>query len=667
MKKEEKGIFNKYGKILLKKNITCEEDLSWYLPRKYYNFQNCELLNTTCHERYVIVKGKLRSIRDKYNGRNRYTVAVLEVNQCTLCVTWFQRNTINEEYSHIKHTDMSIYVGGKINYHADKNMYFISSPIIFSTDEKVLGIVTEYSKMQGIPYEWITQKAKELAKNNMIMDLLPKGIRETNHLLEINEARNEMQFPTSIEKLERAKERLIFDQLLYFSTVLKMNQQKYGEQSDCVIRNTEIIDKMKVILPYTLTDDQSNCIDTIAESLKSNKRVNALVQGDVSCGKTIIAFCMMMLMAANGYQSVLMAPAIILAEQHYTKLKEFAEVFGYRTVLLTSKFTGRSTVLKDIKDGNVQFIIGTTSVIAKDIEYANLGLCIIDEEQKFGVEQREKLHQKSNHGVHVISMTATPIPRTLATYIYGDMIDIYNIRQMPAGRRPQQTALNNNSNAILKFVEKQLVTGHQCYVVCAKVESGEEDDSIDTVEGIVKFYQSKLEKKYCVEGVTGRNKAAEQEMILDRFRKNEIQVLVATTVLEVGVDVKNASVIVIHNAERFGLSTLHQLRGRVGRGYEDSYCILKSNRKTDRLTTMCETTDGFKIAEADLNIRKQGNPIGLEQSGDDKLVKLLMAYPDIYQKAKEAAKTLLCEDCCQEYLAEIGNSYRGEPEKNKIL
>jgi len=348
-------------------------------------------------------------------------------------------------------------------------------------------------------------------------------------------------------------------------------------------------------------------------------------------------------MADNGFQSVLMAPTGVLAKQHFKELSSYSEKYGYNTVYLGGdlKAKEKKEVLKKIKSGEAHFIIGTHAVISDNVEFKNLALTIVDEEHKFGVIQRETLRKKASEGVHSISMSATPIPRSLALTLYGDAMDIYTISTMPNGRLPVKTAVTNENKAIFSFMQKEIEKGHQCYIVCPLIENDTDDDR-ELPESVEEIYQKVCDyflihnKNIKASVITGKMNDEEKSRIIGEFSKNETQILIATTIIEVGVNVPNATVIAIMNAERFGLAGLHQLRGRVGRGNLQSYCILKSKElENERLQVMCETTDGFKIAQEDLKQRGTGDILGVKQSGEDENVKLMLKHPKIYEAIRE--------------------------------
>ena len=365
-----------------------------------------------------------------------------------------------------------------------------------------------------------------------------------------------------------------------------------------------------------------------------------MIQGDVGCGKTILAFLLMFVMADNGFQSVLLAPTQVLASQHYNELKEMAAQYNIDVVYIANglKKKEREAILKSTEDGSALMIVGTHSVLSKEVKFHDLGLSITDEEHRFGVLQREEITTKAKAGMHTVTMSATPIPRSLSDVLLSTT-EVFNIQSMPNGRKPIQTAICASQNTIFQFIKKEIEKGHQAYVVCPLIE-----DKQGVMEGILSVEQTYTEYanifgKNAVAVLNGKMNEDETEKVIRSFKNGEIKILVSTTVVEVGVNVSNATVIVINNAERFGLASLHQLRGRVGRGNSQGYCILNSVHKNNkRLLALCKYKNGFQIAESDYALRGSGNILGTEQSGSNYYVELSMKYPDLFSELQKYAK-----------------------------
>jgi ATP-dependent DNA helicase RecG len=382
--------------------------------------------------------------------------------------------------------------------------------------------------------------------------------------------------------------------------------------------------------------------------MASKKEVNALVQGDVSCGKSIVAYLLILLLLENGYQGALLAPTVVLASQHYDDAKTFFSKYGYQVDFINGslKKKERTGLLKRLASGDIDVLVGTQAAVSDDVAFKNLGIAIVDEEQRFGVTCREKIKTKSVKPIFYITMSATPIPRTLATCIYGEGTGIYSIKSMPGGRQSVDTILTD-SYKVPDILKSELAAGRQGYVVCALItEDNKNDDAekeanpIISVEKTLAAYRRAL-PGYNIEALTGKTKDKECLQIMQDFKEGKINVLVSTTVIEVGVNNPNASVIVIQNAERFGLSTLHQLRGRVRRGSYKPYCILVSDKRdSERLDVLVRTEDGFELSMEDLNLRRSGNLIGTEQSGKNRFVELAIRKSEVFDYAKVLAREL---------------------------
>lgn len=449
-------------------------------------------------------------------------------------------------------------------------------------------------------------------------------------------------------QIEKAHDRLLLDDMVYFAMSNEYAARSSSIGSTFNIKTLGTIKEITENLPYQLTKDQKDTVNSMIQKVREGKRLNALVQGDVGCGKTIVAILMMAALAENGYQAVLMAPTQVLAKQHYADLCAILEPVGFHIAYLGSnmKVKEKKAVLASIASGEANIIVGTHSVIGKSVEYKNLGITVTDEEHKFGVAQRAALVEKAAAGVHSITMSATPIPRTLAQVIYGSAIDLYTIQTMPAGRKPVVTGIATDEERIMRFVLSQKRKGHQCYVVSPMIDSSEDMAGVLSVEEVSREYEKWL-KPYGVRiaTLTGRDSKETTEETIQKFKDGAIDVLIATTVIEVGVNVPNATAMIITNAERFGLSSLHQLRGRVGRSSLQSYCVLQSNDQSEkamqRLGAMVRTTNGFEIAEEDLKIRGAGDFLGTRQSGENKYMALMLAYPDKYKYALTLAKRIL--------------------------
>jgi ATP-dependent DNA helicase RecG len=488
-----------------------------------------------------------------------------------------------------------------------------------------------------------------------IPETLPPHVLQQIRLLPISDAMRNIHFPESVERLNKAQLRLKFDELFYIQlNILRVACTRQQKSEGFVF--AKVGDYFHTFysryLPFELTGAQKRVVREIRADLGSGRQMNRLLQGDVGSGKTLVALMAMLLAADNQYQACIMAPTEVLANQHYVTLMEFLQDMNIRVALLTGSTTKkvRSEILPAIASGEIHFVVGTHALIEDTVVFASLGLAIIDEQHRFGVEQRARLWLKNKSVPHVLIMTATPIPRTLAMTLYGDL-DVSVIDELPPGRKPVKTLhrYDNKREALYTFLRQEIQKGRQVYVVYPLIEESEKLDYKNLEDGFRTFRDLFLQYTVCM--VHGRMKPKEKDTEMQRFVSGEAQILVATTVIEVGVNVPNASVMVIESAERFGLSQLHQLRGRVGRGAEQSYCILitsyqLSNETRKRLEIMVNSNDGFEIAEADMRLRGHGDLEGTLQSGDGLGLKIANLASDgqILQFARDIAERILHDD-----------------------
>lgn len=491
-------------------------------------------------------------------------------------------------------------------------------------------------------------------------ETLPAYLLDELKLIPKNEALFNIHFPKSQDLLLKAQFRLKFEELFFIQLQL-ITKNLVRKHKIKGMPFTQVGETFNTFytqhLPFPLTNAQKRVIKEIRNDLGSNAQMNRLLQGDVGSGKTIVALMSILLAKDNGYQSCLMAPTEILAIQHYNGIMELAKNSNLNIQLLTgsTKTADRKIIHEQLEEGQVDVLIGTHALLEDKVKFANLGLAVIDEQHKFGVEQRSKLWKKNDIPPHVLVMTATPIPRTLAMSLYGDL-DISVIDELPAGRKPIQTVhrYDNNRLKVWKFLKDEIAKGRQVYIVYPLIQESEKMDYKDLMDGYESISRDFPLPQYALSIVHGKMKPADKEAEMKRFIEGKTQIMVATTVIEVGVNVPNASVMVIESAERFGLSQLHQLRGRVGRGAEQSYCILMTGHKLSqesktRLETMCATNDGFEIAEVDLKLRGPGDIMGTQQSGVLNLqIADLVKDKDILQLARSYAIRLLKSDPAME-------------------
>lgn len=630
--------------ILKKRKMETVEDVCQLFPSKYYDFSFINPLNMSRLDKNYAFVCKLVSYELKKQSSIYIVRCTLQdiYTQKELCVSWFgtteMYNVLKKDYR----PGDTCFIGGKLKASNKKNLFFMSNPIIFKKydGESDCHIYTAYEKIRGISESNFERIINDCLEHATIPDKVPRELLHKYNLMPKDEAIREMHKPSSVEQIKRAKYRLNMDDLLYFALQLEEKNRNLPAGSAYGIHSLATTTKIIENLPFQLTKDQKSAYEELVNRIRSGKRLNALIQGDVGCGKTILAFLLMFVMADNGFQSVLLAPTQVLASQHYNELKEMAAPYDIDVVYIANglKKKEREAILKSIEDGSALMIVGTHSVLSKEVKFHDLGLSITDEEHRFGVLQREEITTKAKAGMHTVTMSATPIPRSLSDVLLSTT-EVFNIQSMPNGRKPIQTAICASRNTIFQFIKKEIEKGHQAYVVCPLIE-----DKQGVMEGILSVEQTYAEYadafgKGAVAVLNGKMKEDETENVIQSFKNGEIKILVSTTVVEVGVNVPNATVIVINNAERFGLASLHQLRGRVGRGNSLGYCILNSVHKDNkRLIALCKYKNGFQIAEADYALRGSGNILGTEQSGSNYYVELSMRYPDLFSELQKYAK-----------------------------
>lgn len=633
-----------------KKGIYSVEDLVRYLPRKYKDFTKETGLqpdgDTCC---FII---QLKSLTSGHGAKVPYLRAFgIELRTgANVNITWFRQNYLEKNLS--PYIGMNFYVAGKVTYNQQYGNYSVCSPELFELmRDGVQRIYPDYPKIPGMSTAYLTEKIKAaFSFPSVTAEMIPSDIPTRLGLLSEREALYHLHNPINQTQIDEGRKRIIFDDLLYFALHNEWAQAEAAVESTIVVKQLDCLDKLKKLLPYTLTKDQEDTVNQVLALAAAGKRVNALVQGDVGCGKTVIAMLIMGVIVESGYQAALMAPTQVLARQHYEEMSAMLQPLGIHVVYLGSELKAKekAKTLREIQDGEADIIIGTHSVISDSVVYKNLGITVTDEEHKFGVAQRAALVRKAAAGVHSVTMSATPIPRTLAQVVYGSTIQLHTIRTMPAGRRPVITGMATTKEKLFRFIIREARNGHQTYVVCPLIDPSDsvEMTGVKSVEEVYQEYSEALTPYGInIAMLSGRNSKRETEEIIEKFRRNEYNVLISTTVVEVGVNIPSATLMVISNAERFGLASLHQLRGRVGRSDQQAYCVLVEEKVTAksrlRLDTMCQTSDGFKIAEADLQIRGAGDFLGTKQSGDNVFMTLMMAYPELYDQARQIARELL--------------------------
>ncbi len=644
-------------------NLFTLQDLLHFFPHRYIDrstFYKIKDLPRNSSE--VQINGEITKVEMISQKRGKRLVATFTDGDNIMELVWFRGHQWIKESLKLN-TNYVIF--GRLNWYGNRpNMPHPEMETLENFDKgrsKALQAVypsTEKLLNKGVSQRVVTKMMGELlqSQKNPFAETLPEDLRNKYKLISKNEALKNIHFPEDHDRLTAAQNRLKFEELFFIQLQLLMKTlqrkqkikgfvfEKVGNQFNAFFKNN---------LPFELTNAQKTVIREIRKDIGNGQQMNRLLQGDVGSGKTVVALMVMLIAADNGFQSCLMAPTEILAKQHYQSLKSMAGGLDISIGLLTgsSKKAERIQLAEILVSGELDILIGTHAVIEDKVKFKNLGLAVVDEQHRFGVAQRAKLWRKNSIPPHVLVMTATPIPRTLAMSVYGDL-DISVIDELPPGRKKVKTIHRYDSNRlkVFKFIADEIQKGRQVYMVYPLIKESEKMDYKDLMDGYESISRAFPPPQYQISIVHGQMPAKDKDYEMDRFIKKQTQIMVATTVIEVGVNVPNASVMVIESAERFGLSQLHQLRGRVGRGNDQSYCILMSSHKLTneaktRLETMTVTTDGFKIAEVDLKLRGPGDLMGTQQSG---LLQLKIA--DIIKDnkwlktARSDAQELLRED-----------------------
>lgn len=642
-----KGVGPKKAEALKKLGISTMEDLMFFLPRSYEDRRNRVDISDAAEDQNSVVTGEVKLVvNDRYRGGRKQMLRLLvEDGTGSMEVVFFNAKYLQHSFR----TGRKYTFFGKVTRNFGK-MQMIH-PEFSDADGMEDGILPVYPLTKGISQREMRTWQKSLKRAySMAEDILSSEAVERNRLCSLSYALENVHFPQEKQKLLEAKYRLIFDELLILQTGLFMARQNVTDGRNGIAFSPEA-DTRRYIesLPYPLTGAQQRCVEEIERDLESSTAMNRLVQGDVGCGKTAVAEIAMYKAVKSGYQAVLMAPTEILAEQHFDGISRAFEAHGIRTAFLTGslKAAQKREVLEQIATGEAQVIIGTHAVIQPDVDFSRLGLVITDEQHRFGVRQRVKLREKGENP-NVLVMTATPIPRTLSVILYGDL-DVSIIDELPPGRQQTVTRClkSEKRGECYDFVEQQLKQGRQAYVVTPLIEESETLDA-KSAEQVAAELKKRF-RGYSVELIHGAMSQDEKDRIMESFSRGETDVLVATVVIEVGINVPNATVIVIENSERFGLAQLHQLRGRVGRGSHRSYCFLildgGSEIAEKRGQIMEASSDGFFIAEEDLKLRGPGEIFGTRQHGlPDLAITDLSKHMKILEQAKEEAKAMLADD-----------------------
>lgn len=616
-------------------------DLLYYFPRRYEDRRFVERLDGVPSGEQVTVWGRIINVEELKLRRNLSLLrVVIQGNFGSCTALWFNQPFLKRSL----HRGLSIAVTGKV----ERNLYGCEISVIdyetgsLKNPVHVGRIVPIYSSTENLSQRFlrrvIYQCVRKYAKN--IKNYLPEELIRELNLLSISQALMDIHFPQDEDSLVRARESLVYEELFLFQTGLNRIHEQVRKQGVARRPQTTLPEEFLKKLPYTLTEAQQRAMVEIKNDLSSSKRMYRLLQGDVGCGKTVVALYALLYVVASGYQGALMAPTEVLAEQHFLNISKLVSGFGVNVALLTGSLgkKEKEQCIQSIKSGMTDIVVGTHALLEDDVVFNHLGLVIIDEQHRFGVQQRNLLLNKAA-APDVLVMTATPIPRSLTLTVYGDL-DLTIINELPPGRKKIKTFFlpAAEKSRVYSFARKELEAGRQVYVVCPLIQESEHL----AVEAAVKRYEELCREfsGFNVGLIHGKLKIDEKDEVMDAFRRGEVDLLVATSVIEVGIDVPNASLIIIEGAERFGLSQLHQLRGRVGRGNHESYCVLVGNPNTreaiERIKIMVNCHDGFQVAEKDLALRGPGELLGIKQHGysDFRVVDIIKDLPHFLKLKK---------------------------------
>lgn len=636
-----KGAGPKTTSLLNKLSIYSVQDLIRYYPYRY-NIYRCSDITKCNTDEVIVVVGKIISEpKVSYIKRNFNRISfTIETSNIPVNVVIFNRAFLKPNLKILKYVTLI----GK--YKKETNQFVASDiklKVINSTE-----VESVYHVAHGITSSTIHKLiSNALNMKSTIEEIIPDYITQKYELMETSDAIKEIHNPTDVNRLKMAKLKLKYEELFEF--MFKINLIKYKNQifDDFVIKNVnkDMLDKILKLIPFDLTNDQLTALDDIINDFNSPKKMNRLILGDVGSGKTIVAFISILLNKLSGYQSALLVPTEVLANQHYDNFLSLFKDSDINVKLLVGSLKKREKemILEDLQNGKIDLLIGTHAIIEDNVEFNNIGLVVTDEQHRFGVNQRKSLQNKGVF-VDVLYMSATPIPRTYALTIYGDM-DISIIKEKPKGRKDIFTCVYKFSEmeTVAKIIENELDLGYQAYVVAPLIESDDEDNELHDLKTIESTLTKHFKNKQSIGVLHGKMKQDEKDKVMNDFKAGKLNVLISTTVIEVGVDVKSATIMTIFNAERFGLATLHQLRGRVGRNSVESKCLLISDKDTERLHVMEESNDGFYISEKDFELRGSGDLFGIRQSGDMifKIADIKTDYKILLQCKKDTEEFIL--------------------------
>ena len=681
-----KGIGEKRAQALEKIGINTFSDLIQYYPRRYLDRSNITPIKNIKVDESATVVGKVQTCGIKKGARSRFILLLTDETGFLTCVWFHQVQYWQKRFK----PGQLLAVSGKVGYFGGKQIIHPDFDLLSEESENFEDnflhtgtIIPIYSSTEtlsriGLDSRGFRRILKNLLKTyaDSFEETLPQSIVSNNKLLPFPIAIKNIHFPENFQLMKQAQQRLKFEELFLLQFMLALRKQKIHQQKSGIVFS-DVGERTKLLaenLTFKLTEAQKKVLKEIRNDMKSAQPMYRLIQGDVGSGKTIVALVTMLIAIENGYQTALMAPTEILAEQHFLTFRNLLADMDVNIQLLigAQKKSIRDSVTSQIENGECNIVIGTHAIIQQNIKFQKLGLVVVDEQHRFGVSQRAELFEKGKNP-DVLVMTATPIPRTLSLTVYGDL-DVSIIDELPSGRKPVKTTwrYSNKREDIYKFVKTKVDEGSQAYIVFPLIEESKKLDLQAATESYEKMVNGIFAKNK-IALLHGKMKSENKETIMDSFKKGETQILVSTTVIEVGVDIPNATIMLIENAERFGLTQLHQLRGRVGRGSEQSYCILigkypLSEEALTRLNTMAQTTDGFKIAEVDLQLRGPGEFFGTKQHGlpELKIANPLKDTSLLIQARKEAFRVIKAEQTKKEVTDLVGRNSFFQNYKDKI-
>jgi len=652
--KNIKGVGEKSAKLLEKLDINTVHDLITHFPRDYEVFSMPERIDDAKEGETITIEGMISRLTAKA-GRKHLVTCFCSDPSGAIKLKWFNQPYMTKL---LKPGTRYLFRG---TVKSDGAEYFIQQPKLYGRDEYrslMASLQPRYDLTKGLTHNFILKAARTVLENVDFEETLPAKFRKENNLMKYEDALQSIHFPDSMEDALLARRRLVFDEFVEFFTALHaLKEGRSEEKNGYPVTDYTDCDRLLLELPFKLTGAQLKVLEDVKRDMSSEKLMCRMIEGDVGSGKTIMAMLAMLAAVRAGYQAALMVPTEVLATQHYNEFCERLASYNIRCRLLVGSMTAseKKKAYAEIKAGECDIIIGTHALIQDKLEFAALGLAVIDEQHRFGVKQRECLKNKGLKP-HILCMSATPIPRSLSLILYGDM-DLSVIDEMPAERLPIKNCIIDSASRMtaVNFLRKEVAAGHQAYCICPMVEESEMMDgenvidysetlseTLDTIEEMDS--KLKVNRRIVVEYLHGKMTPSAKNEVMERFASGKTDILVSTTVVEVGVNVKNATVMLIENSERFGLAQLHQLRGRVGRGKWQSYCIFvkgKSGKEIDeRLGILRDNNNGFKVAEEDLKLRGPGDLFGVRQAGE-----LSWKLADIYS---DAALLALAKDYCHE-------------------